>query len=70
MEVNRDMEVLVLPFGADTAGVRRGARNVTMDGARAVKVSRGDAVPGQFIIGGVLCDALSISVSPSEMVQL
>lgn len=54
------MAVLVLPFGAETAGVRRGTSRLGSDFGRAVNVWRGEG-PGQLIIGGVPVVAFSIT---------
>jgi hypothetical protein len=61
-EVKSQMLWSVLPAGADTAGVRRGARSVVSDEGRAVKVCRGVLFRGgQFMIGGVPLGAFSVT---------
>ena len=55
------MAVLVLPTGAVTAGVLRGARRVIKDFGNAVKACIGDS-PGHFKIGGVSLTAFSVTV--------
>lgn len=52
----------VFPVGADTAGVRRGARSAMRADGRAVKVCNGVLSPeGQFKIGGVSLGDFSVT---------
>jgi len=59
--VNTEIAELLFPLGADTAGVRRGAKRVRSNFGKAVKVWIGE-VPGQCMIGAVPFVALSITV--------
>ena len=70
VEVNKEIDVFVLPIGACTAGVRLGASSVISSLGRAENLCNGFD-PGHFMIGGVPFDvAFSVTLHISSSVTL